>query len=178
MPNSPNLVTERLRLRCPVQADFELFYQLHSDPEVMRYITNGVPHDRETVQGYVGTLLGKLATGNPLYNWWMAERQADGAFVGWFILKDLDNTEELEIGYRLMTQHWGQGYATEGSRAILNYAFNHLQLERIVAVALPENKGSRRVIEKLGMSYRKEARFYGKSCVYYDLTKKAYENLQ
>lgn len=79
------------------------------------------------------------------------ERRADGAFVGWHALKPLPTTDEIEVGYRLLPEHWGQGYATEGARALVKHGFETLGLERIVVIALPENTASLRVMEKVGM---------------------------
>ncbi len=175
MSNSPRLQTKRLSLRRPVDEDIEFFYQLHSSPEVMRHIGNGEPQNRTTVMAYVKRLMDNLKKEDSLYNWWMAERLEDGVFVGWFVLKNLDQTAELELGYRLVEEYWGKGYATEGSQRVIAFAFEELQLERIVAITTAENTGSQRVIQKLGMTYRKDDFFYGKTCLYYDLTRDEYK---
>jgi ribosomal-protein-alanine N-acetyltransferase len=72
----------------------------------------------------------------------------------------LDNTSEVELGYLLDKSYWRRGLATEASHASLKYGFEVVKLDRIVAIAKPENIASRRVMEKVGMKYEKDAYFY------------------
>ncbi len=78
-----------------------------------------------------------------------------GEFVGTCGMEpyELDGRPEVELGYRLCLKHWGRGYATESAAAILRYGFGDLNLERIIAFALPQNSASLRVLEKLGALY-------------------------
>ena len=78
----------------------------------------------------------------------------DGTFLGWCGLRFFPETNEVDLGYRFMKKHWGKGYATESSRASLNYGFHTLNLERIIAKAMPDNKDSLKVMQKLGMTFR------------------------
>ncbi len=78
----------------------------------------------------------------------------DGTFLGWCGLKYFPETDEVDLGYRFMKKYWGKGYATESSRACLNYGFHELKLKRIMAKAMPENKDSLKVMQKLGMVFR------------------------
>ena len=73
--------------------------------------------------------------------------------VGWAGLQPLSGTDEIEVGYAFGQPAWGRGYATEVASAVVQWGFEALALERIVAVASPENAGSRRVMDKLGMRY-------------------------
>lgn len=78
-----------------------------------------------------------------------------GEFLGWFELRPLeeDSAEAVELGYRLRRAAWGRGYATEGSRALVERAFTKLGVERITAYTMAVNTGSRRVMEKAGLEY-------------------------
>jgi RimJ/RimL family protein N-acetyltransferase len=154
------LKTERVLLRQYLTDDFDRLLDLNSDPEVMRYLTNGVPSTREEVASAVErTLLyqkkfdGKLGV-------FTAELLRGGEFMGWFHLRpdkaDLENTRELELGYRLKRKFWGKGYATEVSLALVDKAFGELRAECVWAKTLAENMASRRVMEKVGLRFERE----------------------
>ena len=89
--------------------------------------------------------------------------------MGWFLLKILEETGEDEIGYRLKREYWGKGMATEGGQGLIDYGREKLGITRFVAVADPDNEASRRVLEKLGLVYERDGRFYDFNCVYYAL---------
>ena len=92
-------------------------------------------------------------------------------FTGWTCLKHLDNTDEIEIGYRYFPQFWGLGLCTEISTALLEYGFLKVGLDRIVGISNPENKASIRVLEKIGLKYERNAHYYGVDVVYYGLNR-------
>ena len=94
--------------------------------------------------------------------------------VGWAGLQPLSGTDEIEVGYAFGRSAWGLGYATEVASAVVQWGFQALGLERIVAVASPENAGSRRVMDKLGMQYEGMRPGSGQDSVYYSLTPAAF----
>lgn len=100
-----------------------------------------------------------------------AVRKTDGVMVGWGGLQPLEDSGEIEVGYGFDKPFGGQGYATELASAWLRYGFERVGLKRIVAVAVPENKGSTHVMEKLGMKYEKRALHYGTECVFYAISR-------
>jgi RimJ/RimL family protein N-acetyltransferase len=161
----PEIITPRLRLRPFELEDLEGLAALDSDPEVMRYIGKGQVRSRQDTEMGLQRLMQHQAQHG--FGLWAVVRQSDQAFLGWCGLKYLDSTPEIEVGYRLAQNAWGQGFATEAAIASVNYGFAVLELDRIVAIAQPANRASRRVIEKLGMQYEKAARFYETDCVYY-----------
>jgi len=163
--------TQRLILRPPTSSDKDNLYLLDGNPNVMQYIGDGKVKTAEFSARYLDEAI-KLSDGQKGY--WVAELAETGQFVGWFVLKNLDNTSETEIGYRLEEQQWGKGYATEGAAFLLCHAFETLQLDKIVAVTLPENKASQRVLEKIGLQYEKAAQFYNRAVAYYSLKKENY----
>jgi ribosomal-protein-alanine N-acetyltransferase len=89
-------------------------------------------------------------------------------------LQPLEDSGEIEIGYSFAKLFWGQGYATEMAAAWFRYGFESAGLERIVAVADPENTGSWRVMEKLGMQYEGRAHYYGMECVKYAIAREQF----
>lgn len=83
----------------------------------------------------------------------------------------LGTTPEIEVGYVLDCPFWGGGLATEVARASLQFEFDTLGLERIVAIARPENHASQRVMQKLGMTYEKDAFYYNCAVVYWAIAR-------
>lgn len=148
------LQTERLRLRRFTAADVENLVALDGDPEVMRYLTNGRPTARESVEDEVlPSILRCYERGAA--GCWAAQELAGGEFLGWFSLQPPPDggTTELDLGYRLRRSAWGRGYATEGARALVRTAFDVLGAQRVFAQTMAVNFRSRRVMEKAGLRY-------------------------
>ncbi|HET7203044.1 MAG TPA: GNAT family N-acetyltransferase [Steroidobacteraceae bacterium] len=148
------LETERLRLRHFTHDDVDLLVDLDSDPEVMRYITFGVPTPRAS---YVETYLPRwfeIYAKQPGLGYFAAELRGSDDFIGWFHLRD-DRLEPeyLELGYRLRRSAWGQGFATEGGLALVRHAFETVGGERLSARTLARNLGSQRVMQKCGLKF-------------------------
>lgn len=157
MPVPLEIRTARLCLRRLTVAHLPDLVELDSDPEVMRYISGGEANSR---QRYEEVLLPRmLAWDDQPYGFlaaYEAQTQADaGAFVGWFHLRPTVAPGEtmLELGYRLRRAAWGRGLATEGSRALLRYAFEDLGEAAVDACADPRNAASIHVMEKCGMRH-------------------------
>ncbi|MGW3043496.1 GNAT family N-acetyltransferase [Kitasatospora sp. NPDC001159] len=149
------LETERLVLRPFAEADADHLFALDNDPEVMRFINGGKPASRETVETRV---LPRLLHDYPCLGtrgFWAAEEKATGTFLGWFDFRPLDEHSPavLELGYRLNQASWGKGYATEGSRDLIDKGFTDLGVERVTANTMAVNTRSRRVMEKSGLSF-------------------------
>ena len=142
------LQTVNLKLRPCTPADRSDFIDLELDPEVMRFL-NGGPVDHETTDPEKVTFLMPRGTEPDV---WTAQRIDNGAFVGWFCLSS-ENDGVAEIGYRLRQDAWGKGYASEAALALVNWAFETADLEKVVACTMATNTGSRRVMEKIGMKY-------------------------
>jgi ribosomal-protein-alanine N-acetyltransferase len=100
--------------------------------------------------------------------------KASNLFVGWCGLWRLKETGETEAGYALIKDFRGLGYAREAAEAFLSYGFETLDLKEIVAVARPENRASRRVMEKLGMSYDYTGKFYERDLVHYSISREEF----
>jgi len=165
--------TERLLLRPFARDDLDEFASINGDADVMRYIGDGKPQTRAQTELRLETILDHWAQHG--FGLWALVDKASNALIGFCGLQYLDNTAEIEIGYRLAKQFWGLGYATEAAAATLRYAFEVLGLDRIVAVVQPENFASQSVIEKIGLRYVKEARFYNSDVEYYAITRSELE---
>jgi RimJ/RimL family protein N-acetyltransferase len=148
------LETERLTLRRFTEADEDNLLELDNDPEVMRYLNGGKPTPREEIRAQILRLLDYYERFEGL-GFWAAQEKATGRFLGWFHFRP-PRTEprdgEIELGYRLRRSAWGKGYATEGARALIRKGFTELGVERVVAETMTVNLGSRRVMEKAGLT--------------------------
>ncbi|HEX8141920.1 MAG TPA: GNAT family N-acetyltransferase [Pyrinomonadaceae bacterium] len=167
----PEIETSRLRLRMFTPADLDQLLLITSDPEVMKYLGMGGARTREKTKNTIDAILRHWEQHG--FGIWAVEHKADRSLIGWCGLQMLEKTPEVEIAYLLAHAYWNQGLATEAARAAIEYGFNRLQLERIVAIARPENVGSYRVMEKIGMKYEKDAHFYNVDVVYYAIERAA-----
>jgi RimJ/RimL family protein N-acetyltransferase len=150
------LETDRLILRQFTVDDADLLCELDSDPEVTRYTSFGKPTPYEVVRDQILPRYLAYYEQNNGFGYWAAIEKATGAFIGWFHFRpSRDNPEEIELGYRLRKAAWGNGYATEGSRALVAKGFMELGVKRVSANALATNKASIRVMEKVGLKFEK-----------------------
>lgn len=149
------LETDRVILRRFTPADVDLVTALDADPAVMQYINGGRPTPREEIRDdYLPAWLAYYERGDR-YGFWAAIEKRSGSFLGWFHLRPEpgDPADDPELGYRLRASAWGQGYATEGSRALIRRAFEELGARRVHATTMAVNVGSWRVMEKAGLRY-------------------------
>jgi RimJ/RimL family protein N-acetyltransferase len=144
------LATQRLALREFRSGDAENLYRLNRDPRVMRYIGDGSIGTRASAAAAISRTR-KHYRNYPGLGVWPAEERASGAFIGWFCLKYIPATVEVELGYRLVPRSWGRGYATEGARALVRYGVDVLGLYRILGLTHPDNLASQRVLQKAGL---------------------------
>ena len=143
--------TPRLRLRRLLPSDAPDLIALDSDPAVMRYV--GSPAGTRTPEETADRVRQRIGADHGLYGFWLVEGQDDGAFHGLGLLLPVPEGDEIEVGYRLARRSWGRGIATEAAAALIDHAFRHLALPRLVAVVYPENRASRRVLDKLGFTH-------------------------
>lgn len=142
------LQTHTLTLSPCRPSDRTDFIRLERDPEVMRFLNGGAVDHENTDPKDVAFLMPR---GSESYVW-TARRIDTNAFVGWFCL--FPETETLaEMGYRLRREDWGQGLATEGASALVNWGFRNAGYDKVVACTMAANHGSRRVMEKIGMKH-------------------------
>jgi RimJ/RimL family protein N-acetyltransferase len=150
--------TTRLALRPLTFDDLDVVYRLDSDPEVMRYIIP--PRTYEGTREYLQEVIDNYVAFPGLGRWAVIEKST-GAFVGIHLLKHLEASGHIEVGYRFLPQYWGLGYATEMTQALVQYGFEQLHLQQIVGITNPENAASQHVLEKCGLRFQHMAHFYG-----------------
>jgi RimJ/RimL family protein N-acetyltransferase len=154
MPGLVSMRTKRLLLSSWTEADWLLLKPIATDPEVMRYISEGQIWPDDRIQEFVQRQITCLHERD--YCMWKLTEPDTGQMIGFCGLQPLPNADEIEIGWWLARSHWGRGLATEAARAALRDGFERVGLERIVAVAHPDNRASRHVMEKLGMRYERD----------------------
>ena len=148
------LETPRLILREFSTNDLDALSAVLGDPETMRYYP--APLDRSGVQEWIARNRRRYAKGG--YGLWAMVLKANGETIGdcGLTLQDVDGAAEIEIGYHVRRDYWGQGLATEAARASREHGFDKLEFDRLVSIIRRENIPSRRVAEKNGMSVWKE----------------------
>lgn len=147
--------TERLLLRNWREGDAEAFHRHTNTTAVMRWLGGVKP--RADMDEVVARLTRWQEERG--FTFWVVERKADGALLGFCGLKvaDGENSSVLgatEIGWRLREDAWGQGYAKEAASASLDFAFDALGVERVVAITFRQNEASWGLMKRLGMRYR------------------------
>jgi len=153
------LETTRLALRNFSPDDAEALGLVLSDPETMRFYP--APFDRVGVEQWISRNMRRYAENG--HGLWAVVLKSSGELIGdcGLTVQDLDDVHEIEIGYHVRRDLWGQGLATEAARACRDYGFAQLPVERIISLIRPENVGSRRVAEKNGMTVWKELMWRG-----------------
>ncbi|MFB6342084.1 GNAT family N-acetyltransferase [Saccharicrinis sp. FJH62] len=146
--------TDRLLIRPINLDDIEPAYAMNLDADVSKYTGDGGVVSRKEIErrikedvlgDYEKYGFGRLAV----------ELKGENEFIGFTGLKYLQELHEVDLGYRLMKKYWGRGIATEAARASLKLGFDKLGLKKILALVLPENSASIRVLDKLKFSFEK-----------------------
>ena len=154
------LETPRLIIRSFEPSDAEALLAVLSDPEVRRYLPTSAPPSREQIEANIERR-AELERDRG-YVLWAVERRDTGEVVGQCGLNPIERTgPEIELAYHYGRAAWNHGYGTEAAIAVLAHALNRLGLERVIAICIPENVGSWRVMEKAGMRYEGLATYYG-----------------
>ena len=146
---APTLHTARLRLRPFTAADEGVLFALHSNAYVLRYWDTPPWSDRARAERFIEACrrIAEEGSGARL----AMDRASDGAFIGWCGLTRWNpDYRSASLGYCLDDATWGHGYATEAAGALLQWAFETLDLNRVQAEADTRNAASARVLEKLG----------------------------
>lgn len=161
--------TARLILREMRPEDAPALFLLNEDPEVLRYTGDApfasVEQARDFLQSYPS--LSYLKDG---YGRWVCCSKDSDEVLGWCGLR-MQDSGEVDLGYRLLRHCQGRGYATEAAAACLDTGFDELGMTTIVARAANANVASLRVIEKLGMRRRGAVQCHGLDSTLYALTR-------
>lgn len=161
----PRVETDRFFLRAFEARDLDAAVRLFGDDEVQKYL---VPENKRTVERM------KITFRNVVRRWrergfglWcVAEKSAD-KMCGYCGFQYFDETPDVEIVFAFFKDCWGKGVASEAAKASLRFGFEELRFERVFAATHPENAASRRVLEKIGMTFEKRNTHYGIETISY-----------
>ncbi|WP_121604587.1 GNAT family N-acetyltransferase [Virgibacillus sp. Bac332] len=151
MKNKYIFQSERLGFRRWQESDKDLFSAMNADPIVMKYFPKPLTKERSDwlIDKFEQDLAGKG------YGIWAVDRLKDHQFIGFIGLADIDmpdvTSSSIEIAWRLDKQFWKKGYAVEGAKTCLDYAFQTLRMDEICAFTSTINKPSEKVMERIGM---------------------------
>ncbi|MEM9243742.1 MAG: GNAT family N-acetyltransferase [Pseudomonadota bacterium] len=148
------LETQRLILRTFHDHDLDAMARINQDPKVMKYFPS-IGNRKQTYDHIKRIRTHQARYGYSLY---AVELKSTSEMIGFVGLihrakKEFGAcfTPATEIGWRLSSRHWGKGYATEAALAVLDYAFNYLNLDEVVSFTVVNNQASQRVMEKIGL---------------------------
>lgn len=161
--------TKRLKMRKLTRDDLPWLIEMRSPEAVNRYLGGTKMQNPEALAKRLDFYIGcydKFGFGNCAM-----QHKETGELVGTSGLQPLEDTGEIEIGYNFSEKYWGQGLGYECAMGWLRYGFETAGLERIVAIAQPENVGSWRIMEKCGMHYETTEDHYGMDCVVYAISR-------
>jgi RimJ/RimL family protein N-acetyltransferase len=166
------LETPRLLLLPWERSDRDLLRPIATDPEVMRYITNGAPWSEDRIVRFIERQITSLAEHG--YCRWKLVEKASGRTIGFCGAGSWRDLPLPEIGWWLARDAWGKGYATEAARAALEDLFGRIGLARVTSIAMPANLASLHVMEKLGLRPECEFDHEGMRLLRYGVSREEY----
>ncbi len=160
--------TPRLLLRQFTEEDAPIIYKLNRDPDVIKYIHEPLLENETQAKKILTDIIlpqYKLNLGR-----WAVHTKSDYEFIGWCGLKYISETGITDLGYRLLKTEWGKGYATEAAQYTLIYGLRDLKIKCITAMVHVQNFASIKVLEKIGMKFKKETIFDAQPVKVYTLS--------
>ena len=154
--NYDQLETERLKLRMWRESDIDAYADMCADPVVMRYLGPGKVMTRHEAWRSMAVFVGHWYLKG--YGHWAVEEKATGKMIGRIGFLNPEGWPGFEIGWTLARHAWGKGYATEGAKVALQYAFNTLEQSHVISLIHPDNTSSMKVAERIGETYERKTR--------------------
>jgi len=153
------LETDRLILRTWADSDLQPMHEINQDPKVMEYFPG--LQDLKATKNFISKVNNHFDKHG--YSLYACLRKDSNQFIGFIglLIADFEAhfTPATEIGWRLSSKHWGQGFATEGAKAVLDYAFKELKVPEIVSFTAKDNSKSMRVMHKIGLQHNADDDF-------------------
>ncbi len=165
--NEVQLETERLLLRWFRADDFEQYFSICSDPEVMRFLGEGKPLNQMDTWRSMAFIMGHWHFRG--YGLWAVEEKASGKLVGRIGFLNPEGWPGFEVGWTLARDSWGKGYATEAARRALQYCFTELDRDHVISLIAPANIASIRVAQRLGEKVEGKTELFGKEVLIYGI---------
>jgi len=168
------LETERLILKTTELSDLDNLVALRSDPDVMKYIGDGATHTEEQVKSFFLSIAIPYQEKHGIGFFSVFEKES-GNFIGQAGLFHVgydDVQPDIEIAYRLHKKYWGKGYATELVKALIQWGFQNLSVDKLIAGTEPENIASQNVLKKAGLNYKGKVKWHtGRELFLYEIYK-------
>jgi RimJ/RimL family protein N-acetyltransferase len=169
----PTLETGRLRLRPFRRSDIDDYAALNADPAVLRFLGESAePWDRGRSWRHLAFLMGCWPLGGA--GMWAVEHKDTDRFLGKIGFSAPEGWPGFELSWALARPWWGNGYATEGASAALDYAFTVLKKDRIISLIHPENRASIRVAERIGEKLLCRMDHNGREMLCYGIDRESY----
>jgi len=153
-----SIITERLELRCFVEADTEAYIEIMTKPTVTQYLGSGKDCSREDA---IAAMARFEAVWDNGYGIFAVIEQARNKLIGYCGIRQIPDGR-VELLYAYDPSSWGKGYATEAGEAVLTYARENFSLTKVIAMSYPQNVGSISVIKKLGFDSIGQEEHFGK----------------
>jgi putative AdoMet-dependent methyltransferase len=164
--NSAVLQIDGFTMRPLQLEDLDALAAIWADPEVTRFLpSQGNPISRENSEKALRAFIEHWQQQG--YGIWAIVESRSSQMVGYCGLRYLEEFNEVEVLYGLAKAYWGRGIATQAAKAAVAYGFNVSHLDKLIAMALPDNLASRRVIEKAGLQYEKRIHIFNLEALYY-----------
>lgn len=170
--NIVTLETERLTLRMFREDDFEQYAGICADPEVMRFLGEGRTLNHLETWRHMAFIVGHWCLRG--YGLWAVEERASGRLVGRIGFINPEGWPGFELGWTLARECWGKGYATEGARAALEYAFTKMNREHVISLIHPDNLASIKVAERLGEKVKGTTELFGNELFIYGIDRETW----
>jgi len=167
MDTIPEQGTQRLIMRGEKPEDFGCFHRMLQNREVLRFLTRTDPWPEHVVEYWLASQAAHWQAHR--FGWWILEEKEAGDVLGWYGLRRLQETGEVELLYLLRREDWGKGFATEAAEASVAYALEFTSLTSLVGLVHPENHASVRILEKVGMAHIGESHYFGMRLLKYRL---------
>ena len=149
--------TPRLYLREFELSDAASMFDLNIDKEVIKYTGDDHFSSESEALDFIKNYDHYKIHG---FGRWAVILKENNTFIGWNGLK-LNEDNDIDIGFRFFRKYWGRGYASESAEAVLDYGLNVLKIDSIIGRVAPENIASVRILEKLGMKFKKQGNCHG-----------------
>lgn len=150
------------------ETDFEEYARLCADEDVMRYI-GGKPYTPLEAWRHMAYMIGHWHLRG--YGHWAVEEKASGRLIGRLGFLNPQGWPGFEIGWTLGRESWGRGYATEGARRALDFAFNEMGRDHVISLIHPQNAASVKVAERLGERVEGETEVLGIPVLIYGISR-------
>ena len=165
-----NISLDNFTMRPITISDLEDLAGIWANPEVTRFLpSRGLPISREnttkSLQSFVKHWQQKK------YGVLAIIENISSQMIGYCGLRYLNELDEVEVLYGLAKAYWGKGIATKAAKAVVDFGFEVINLDRVIAMALPDNIASIKVLKNAGLQYEKQIQMFGLDVLYYAIDK-------